>query len=452
MSRSLHPIVSSLADCVGILLALALAGLWDDASASGLGPLIVALMFALVWLVIANRIGAYRVPPSRNLALSLRRMTEAWCASWGIAGVLSLSTVSNTHFSIWLALVAGLTALTVLRMTFAITRWGKVAGRTRALVIGSCTSARAVSNTDPAADMEVVGLVMFTNETATAMPHLRQLGTIDALPQILRQHEIDVAVVSPSDAALTGEVRTVFRTCSDLGLAVQYFPSFLDVDHLRVNLTWSADRPGLNVQNLTTPTVAHLCKRAIDVVGAGFGLIALLPVLAACALGVKLTSPGPVFFRQERVGMGERRFQCLKFRTMRVGAHAQQDLLRSSSSQDGPAFKMASDPRITRIGRLLRKFSLDELPQLINVLVGDMSLVGPRPPIPTEVDRYLWWQRRRVSVKPGLTCLWQVYGRNRVSFKRWVEMDLFYIDNWSLWLDLKLIAHTFRAVLRGTGM
>jgi lipopolysaccharide/colanic/teichoic acid biosynthesis glycosyltransferase len=167
---------------------------------------------------------------------------------------------------------------------------------------------------------------------------------------------------------------------------------------------------------------------------------------------VKLSSSGPVFYRQTRVGAGGRHFQCLKFRTMRVGADRQQELLRSASIQDGPAFKMPDDPRITPVGRLLRKYSLDELPQLFNVLLGDMSLVGPRPPVPKEVERYTWWQKRRVSIKPGLTCVWQVWGRNRVSFKRWVEMDLYYIDNWTLWMDLKLIAHTVRVVLQGTGM
>ena len=199
-------------------------------------------------------------------------------------------------------------------------------------------------------------------------------------------------------------------------------------------------------------SLTSLAKRSIDLIGAGGCLLALLPVFLACSLAVKLTSRGPVFFRQTRVGKDGRDFGCLKFRTMRLGAHAQQEVLRGMSTQDGPAFKLPKDPRVTRIGRFMRKYSLDELPQLINVLAGDMSLVGPRPPIPSEVESYTVWQRRRISVKPGLTCVWQVYGRNRVSFKRWVEMDLYYIDNWSLRLDLKLLAHTVGVVLRGTGM
>jgi len=195
-----------------------------------------------------------------------------------------------------------------------------------------------------------------------------------------------------------------------------------------------------------------MTKRCVDLVGASFGVLALLPVLVGCALAVKVSSRGSVFFRQTRVGKNGRNFGCFKFRTMRVGAHAQQELLRGGSTQDGPAFKVPNDPRVTRVGRWLRKYSLDELPQLLNVLAGDMSLVGPRPPLPSEVEQYCGWQRRRISVKPGLTCVWQVYGRNRVSFRRWVEMDLYYIDNWSLWLDAKLVVHTVAVVLRGTGM
>jgi exopolysaccharide biosynthesis polyprenyl glycosylphosphotransferase len=198
--------------------------------------------------------------------------------------------------------------------------------------------------------------------------------------------------------------------------------------------------------------LAPLLKRSLDVVGSTAALTLLLPVFVGCALAVKASSSGPVFFRQIRVGRNGQTFRCFKFRTMQPGSQERQEQLRSASIQDGPAFKLPDDPRITRVGRVLRRYSLDELPQFLNVLIGDMSMVGPRPPLPAEVEKYSPWQRRRISVKPGLTCIWQVHGRNRVSFDRWVAMDLHYIDHWSLWLDIKLILLTVRVVLAGTGM
>ncbi len=453
MTRSLHRFTTKVIDFVALAAGLGWSGLWAGLD-GGVGTVNVAValvIFAATWTLIASRMGVHRVPPSRNLAEALRRSLEAWLATWGVAGVLTISLVAPT-LQIWPLLLVTAGLLGAARLVLSVTPWGQTAGRARAVLIGSCASANALAQSQPSSDMELVGSVPFSGEDAAAVPHLQPLGSIADLPAILSANQVDLALMSPSDSATTGEVRSAFRACADLNLPVQYFPAFLDVDRLHVNLTWNLDRPGLNVQTVSAPTLAHVAKRAIDVVGAGIGLVGLLPVFAACALAVKLTSSGPIFFGQTRVGQGERHFRCLKFRTMRVGAQAQQELLRSASTQDGPAFKMPADPRITPVGRILRKFSLDELPQLVNVLIGDMSLVGPRPPIPSEVERYHWWQKRRVSVKPGLTCLWQVYGRNRVSFKRWVEMDLFYIDNWSLWLDLKLIVHTFRVVLRGTGM
>ncbi len=240
--------------------------------------------------------------------------------------------------------------------------------------------------------------------------------------------------------------------CDKIGVGAQFFAPFLDLENLSASLTWIDGRLGLSLQSLPNRSLPLLGKRLLDVAGATLGLMVLLPAFVACAIAVKFTSKGPVFFAQDRVGKNGVVFRCLKFRTMKVGAQQQQDQLQKNSIQDGPAFKIPNDPRLTPVGPFLRRYSLDELPQLLNVLLGDMSLVGPRPPIPREVEKYTWWQRRRVSVKPGLTCVWQVWGRNRVSFKRWVEMDLYYIDNWSLWLDLKLIVHTVRAVIRGTGM
>jgi lipopolysaccharide/colanic/teichoic acid biosynthesis glycosyltransferase len=192
-------------------------------------------------------------------------------------------------------------------------------------------------------------------------------------------------------------------------------------------------------------------KRAIDLVGAVTALVILSPLLLVAAAAIKLTSPGPVFFTQMRGGLGGRPFKIYKFRTMCVDAEQQKKALRKFSEQNGPAFKMKNDPRITRLGAFLRKTSIDELPQLINVVLGDMSLVGPRPLPCDESDRCLPWQQRRLDVTPGLTCIWQVEGRSRVSFDDWARMDVRYIQSRSLVKDAKLIAQTLPAVVLRKG-
>jgi lipopolysaccharide/colanic/teichoic acid biosynthesis glycosyltransferase len=193
-------------------------------------------------------------------------------------------------------------------------------------------------------------------------------------------------------------------------------------------------------------------KRTVDIVLSAVALIALLPLLAVLGALIKLSGPGPVFFTQRRVGHQGRIFRMLKFRSMVVNAEELKPRLVAQNESDGPVFKMRRDPRITAIGRFIRKYSLDELPQLINVLLGDMSLVGPRPPVPSEVVRYESWQYRRFSVRPGLTCLWQVSpDRYRISFDEWMRLDLSYIDHWTLRLDFELILGTFAVVVRGTG-
>ncbi len=193
-------------------------------------------------------------------------------------------------------------------------------------------------------------------------------------------------------------------------------------------------------------------KRIIDVTVSTMAIVALSPVLLAAAIAVKLTSPGPVFFLQERIGVNKRRFKIFKFRTMVPNAETLMAKLEDQNEATGPVFKIKNDPRITAIGKFLRKSSIDELPQLFNVLKGDMSLVGPRPlPIRDFEGFNEDWQRRRFSVKPGITCLWQVNGRSGISFEQWMRLDLQYMDEWSLWLDLKILAKTVPAVLRGSG-
>ncbi len=192
-------------------------------------------------------------------------------------------------------------------------------------------------------------------------------------------------------------------------------------------------------------------KRSIDILGAGSLLALTSPIQLGIAAVIKLTSPGPAFFAQHRSGLGGRPFRIVKFRTMRVGAEQEQVLLRSQNEQDGPAFKMKADPRVTTIGRFLRKTSLDELPQLWNVLRGDMSLVGPRPLPCHETEACETWQRYRLDVTPGITCVWQVYGRGRVSFDDWARMDVEYLRNQSLLHDARLLFMTLPAVLSGRG-
>jgi exopolysaccharide biosynthesis polyprenyl glycosylphosphotransferase len=195
-----------------------------------------------------------------------------------------------------------------------------------------------------------------------------------------------------------------------------------------------------------------LLKRVLDIAGSLALLIFLAPLFVVVAVLIKLTSPGTVFFRQKRVGLNKRQFTMFKFRTMVSTAESIQEKLMHLNEMTGPVFKIKNDPRVTSLGRILRKTSIDELPQLLNVLMGDMSLVGPRA---MSVRDYQFfnedWQRRRFSVPPGITCLWQIHGRNSIPFEQWMALDMQYIDKWSLWLDIKILALTIPAVLKGSG-
>jgi exopolysaccharide biosynthesis polyprenyl glycosylphosphotransferase len=192
-------------------------------------------------------------------------------------------------------------------------------------------------------------------------------------------------------------------------------------------------------------------KRCMDILISFLATVLLFPIILLTAIGIKISSRGPVFFRQTRCGLNGRKFSLIKFRSMYVGSEMRRKELERQNEMRGPVFKMKRDPRVTPFGRIMRRLSIDELPQLFNVLKGDMSLVGPRPPIPAEVEMYETWQRRRLSMKPGLTCVWQVSGRNKIDFEQWMEMDLQYIDNFSIWLDFKLLIRTVFVVLIGYG-
>jgi exopolysaccharide biosynthesis polyprenyl glycosylphosphotransferase len=247
-------------------------------------------------------------------------------------------------------------------------------------------------------------------------------------------------------------VDTIVRLCEEQGIIVRVQSDLFKLKIARWQVDELGGIPIVTIRSGPSDGWPLLAKRFIDVCGSTLLLTVLAPLFVGVALLIKLDSSGPVFFVQERVGLNGRRFKLFKFRTMVVGADQQQQALERLNEAAGPVFKIKSDPRITRVGRFLRRYSIDELPQLFNVLKGEMSLVGPRPLPVRDVERIdARGHKRRLSVKPGVTCLWQVNGRSNVSFNEWVRMDLEYIDKWSLGLDLKILLKTIPAVLKGSG-
>ncbi len=266
----------------------------------------------------------------------------------------------------------------------------------------------------------------------------------------MKQVVDEVVVALPLKTQYAAIDRTI-SICERIGVQVQYCEDLFDAPRSGHCYREQHDNRKV-VLKMVQEDYRHRIKRAFDIAGAGFGLLLCAPLFLIVAILIKATSKGPVLFRQERYGLGKRTFRIYKFRTMVENAEAAQAALEHMNENSGPVFKIFRDPRITRVGAILRRTSIDELPQLFNVLKGEMSLVGPRPLNLRDVGRFSEaWLMRRFSVKPGLTCLWQISGRSNVNFDRWIELDLHYIDNWSLQMDLKILAMTVPAVLRGTG-
>ncbi|MDR3701708.1 MAG: sugar transferase [Candidatus Sulfopaludibacter sp.] len=323
------------------------------------------------------------------------------------------------------------------------------------MVVGTNERAQRMGRDLEASGNYGVKLRGFLSERAEGFPAEIVLGAVHKvvpvgdLPAILRQHVVDEIIFAVGSESLA-ELEEVFLLCDEEGVrtrvAVDFFP--------HVNSTVSLDKfgatPLLTFSAAPYDEIRLLVKRLTDVAIAAAGLVVLAPFMAAIAAAIRLSSPGPAIFRQIRCGLNGRRFVFYKFRSMCENAEALKDSVAHLNTRE-TAFKIPDDPRLTPLGRYLRKFSIDEWPQLWNVLRGDMSLVGPRPAVPSEVDQYQRWQRRRLRMRPGLTCIWAVSGRDNVDFETWMKMDMQYIDNWSLALDWKILLRTIPRVLTGHG-
>lgn len=325
--------------------------------------------------------------------------------------------------------------------------------RRNILIIGAGEKARAMGSLISRYSDWGLGLLGYIEPngepTGAAPPGV--LGCIADIPRLVEHHVVDEIIFVGSRPSDLEQLDEVLAVCKEQGIlirvAVDIFPSKVSA----VSMEFLEGIPLVTFSATPERTHALFLKRVIDVLASALLLVILMPLLILIGIIIRITSRGPAIYRQVRCGLYGRRFTLYKFRSMQEGAEDVLWEIKHLNEMDGPVFKMRNDPRVTPLGRFLRKSSIDELPQLWNVLRGDMSLVGPRAPLPEEVGEYTRWQRRRLSVKPGITCLWQVSGRNEIDFHEWMKLDLQYIDNWSLLLDLKILLRTFPVVLLGKG-
>ncbi|MGB9692810.1 MAG: sugar transferase [Candidatus Sumerlaeaceae bacterium] len=369
-------------------------------------------------------------------------------------GIEKISRSVIIIFPFVLIVLLGLKTAIIQRM---LCRWRMASTKEHTLLlVGSGESLRRflkLIEDHPWWGFRIIGIVDDTSREAKFVQNIPVVGTLKSLVPFLEKQPVDEVVFLPESTPLA-LLAPYFEQCEEMGIRTRLSLNFFRPSIARPVLDMFETVPMVSYFPTREMNGALLFKYAFDRVAAFVLLVLLSPVFIVTAILIKITSESwsdPIFYGQTRCGLNGKRFTCWKFRSMRVGADKEVDKLRDKNLMGGPVFKMRDDPRITPIGKFIRKTSIDELPQLWNVLRGEMSLVGPRPPIPSEVEKYDRWQRRRLSMKPGITCLWQVNGRNKLPFDVWMKLDLEYIDNWSLWLDFKILLKTIYVVATGYG-
>ncbi len=326
-------------------------------------------------------------------------------------------------------------------------------GKTRLLVVGSGRLAKMVMQhivANPNLGYSIVGFLNDMNEPPGDFGRFKMIGTLNDLGMVIRSMFIDEVIIALPAHLNQHAIRSV-KMCERLGASFKLIPDLYEMSLSRIDMETIEGIPLIGIKQASLNSTQRFITRMVDICGAVLLLLIGSPLWLFISLIVGISSSGPIIYRQWRIGQKEKPFLTYKFRSMYKNADERLALLMAQNEAQGPIFKIKDDPRITPIGKFLRQSSLDEIPQLFNVIKGEMSLVGPRPPLPHEVDQYEDWQKGRLSVKPGLTGLWQVRGRSDISFDEGVLMDLYYIENWSLRLYFKILLRTIPAVLFSRG-
>jgi exopolysaccharide biosynthesis polyprenyl glycosylphosphotransferase len=425
--------------------------------------LVLLFAFVVAWHVIFSAIGLYeskRLSSRRHYELLdlVKATTLGTLFLAAMALVFQISLVTSTFLLVfWMSYVGfGLVSRLLLRYSLARLRTHHRNLRCM-LIVG--TNRRAVAfarkvESKPELGYRIVG---FADSEWEGLTEFQKTGyplacNLKDFPELLRRTVVDEVIMGLPVKSSYYEASRIATVCEEQGILVRFPSSIFD---LKLARTKAEEFDGETVITMSTGSLQEwpaALKRAMDLLLSLPLIIFLAPVFLLTALLIELTTRGPVFFRQKRLGLNKRVFDIYKFRTMVADAEQSQAELEKLNEVSGPVFKIKNDPRITPLGRFLRKTSIDELPQLFNVVKGEMSLVGPRPlPVRDYEGFDRDWQRRRFSVRPGITCLWQINGRSSIAFEQWMELDMQYIDKWSLWLDLKILYRTIPAVLKGSG-
>ena len=420
--------------------------------------IVIAGLCVSSWRVLLVSLGIYSPARSSSLLHYFYRLVIGLNACTGVVGLIVLAAVGS-HGAwhvvelFWVVSLALLLASRLQIIAFDRVMRPMMRRSRNLLIVGSGERARKVYDDfreHTEWDYTLLGFID-SEPQGGFVPTEMILGSIDRLEDILMHTVVDEVVIALPMKSQYEVIGEVISTCQMLGVQSQYFTDHFGTAVTKRRLSAGPDS-GCVLLEVVTIDYRLLLKRGMDLLISANALIVLSPLMLAVAVAVKLTSPGPILFRQQRYGLNKRRFAMLKFRSMCVDAEQRQGAIEHLNETSGPAFKIKNDPRLTPIGSFIRRTSLDELPQLINVLSGEMSLVGPRPLPVRDVGRFSEaWLMRRFSVKPGVTCLWQIGGRSNTDFDRWIQLDLQYIDNWSLSLDCWILLKTLPAVLSSRG-